>query len=67
MKIKLKPCPFCGSDVTFYDNGVNMIIGIQCRKYKACGMTAVFFKNGINVYADDKTAIAERWNKRAIG
>ena len=67
----LAPCPFCGSKrLRFINDGADWNKGVECRK---CGMNVYFFKDGWNVstgtigqWLEDKKAIAERWNTRAI-
>lgn len=57
-EIKLKPCPFCGSDdITLWRNLFFGIVGGRCN---ACGSDS-----GNKGYGQTKQDAADAWNKRA--
>ena len=63
-EIKLKPCPFCGSDILYFvvDNNTDTV-GIFCNW---CKQTTTFEENeweGDTTSA--KTRAADAWNMRA--
>lgn len=64
-KIKLKPCPFCGGEVTLRENsftsreGERLFYSVRCL---TCGARTDFF-NGV---AQSKKKTINAWNKRAL-
>lgn len=53
-EIELKPCPFCGAKVGYYQGF--MLTGIHCAK---CGAVVSF------VGSEKKDKAAQAWNRRA--
>lgn len=56
-KVKLKPCPFCGSIAHLYGYPQESSYEVQCSNYPGCGATA----GG----EESDAAAIERWNRRA--
>ena len=66
-KIKLKPCPFCGSEVGMTDGVYGQITMVVCKNYRRCGATVSFdvTENPSRYYGNNKDAeIAHLWNRR---
>lgn len=60
--LNLKPCPFCGSEVTFNYNGELVPYGIKCTK---CGYLLTYMKaKKRRTFEDIVKQTAERWNRR---
>ena len=60
---ELKPCPFCGSEVTY----MTMITGIKmfyCKNYRGCGAVVSFDNPACNDPSAD-WARCGAWNRRA--
>ena len=57
----LKPCPFCGSEVTFM-NLMTPLKMFYCKNYRDCGAIVSFDNDAANRFDGAKI---KAWNRRA--
>lgn len=55
---ELKPCPFCGGEVTIWNTGFGIVKVIECKK---CDLRFVYKWS----VAGSNHELAEIWNKRS--
>lgn len=55
---KLKPCPFCGEEVSIRETGFGVVKVVECKN---CNVRFVFPWNK----AENNVELRELWNRRA--